>query len=82
MHDAEAMATQNAAVSAAMRNMGVGVLPAFNASLELWNETIGRRRPGLGNNRILDCTHFCEPASLFTESINPLLLAHWSGGKR
>ena len=71
--NATPMSALNAAVSARMRALGVPVLPLFDATLPLWKEHVARRSDFVQREHILDCTHWCEPNSLFA-AMTPALL--------
>ena len=53
------------AVNRVMRAAGVDVLPAFNLSLTYWDAHLQRRTPYMQAKPTSDCTHFCEPSTLF-----------------
>ena len=63
----------NAAVTTRMQSVGVPVLPLFAATLPLWDAHVIRRSAYVQQWHILDCTHFCEPNTIFT-ALTPLLL--------
>lgn len=60
---------QTAATTAAMHAAGIGVLSVWNRSVALWMQHVEHRGTSIHrpNKLALDCTHFCEPARLFTE---------------
>ena len=70
VHDPSWATDLNAQVTGVMRAGGIEVLPAFHESLQMWTDHVGRRRvardAGAHSDAPLDCTHFCEPARLFT----------------
>ena len=57
------------AVNTAMHAAGIGVLSVWNRSVALWMQHVEHRGTSIHrpNKLALDCTHFCEPARLFTE---------------
>ena len=89
VHDPSWATDLNAEVTGVMRAGGITVLPAFHESLQMWTDHVERRRvvargSSTHKRAPLDCTHFCEPARLFTgmtQHILSLLLTH-SEGKR
>ena len=71
VHDPSWATDLNAQVTGVMRAGGIEVLPAFHESLQMWTDHVGRRRVARdagahSHDAPLDCTHFCEPARLFT----------------
>jgi len=63
----------NDLVNREIEGLGVRVLPFLNASLGLFQQHVARRSQFVIQNRILDCTHFCEPSALFSR-LTPLIL--------
>ena len=64
----------NAAVSARMRELGVAVLPFFAPTVPRWNAHLAHRRSSVSEAlQPLDCTHWCEPSTVFAP-LTPLML--------
>ena len=79
--DANALRTLNDAVSMRMRTMGVGVLPFFEPTLPLWTEHVARLSGFVRHEHILDCTHWCEPNTVYA-ALTPALLQTHTASRR
>lgn len=74
---------RNARLNRHMRRANVSLLPALNLSLQYWSAHLERRTAymrAMRSKPAADCTHFCEPSSLFAR-LNADLVAAVNRGE-
>ena len=74
---------RNARINRHLRRVNVSVLPALDLSLQYWAAHLERRTAYMRAMRAkpaADCTHFCEPSSLFAR-LNADLVAAVARGE-
>jgi hypothetical protein len=80
--NASRLRERNSAVSQAVRAMGIPVLNAFDRSILHWRSHVERRSASVHTMRgTLDCSHFCEPAELFTKMTAEIISVVKHGGR-